>query len=512
MAASFREGYEYFENNSGAIIGAYNGGNLGTQRAIYVDSIEKEISLLEESINNFWGKQTPSKMLKGDVAEFWHAGTFNVNAAINESPHRVAVDRSHSFGSVDLSSNFEESFGMKYYGSGQESARQQAVSVFQRFKEYQTKGGIDTIEKYLRDRNYSDTDAIINDPIYSGQIRVIPHDQLVDATAWLERMIKTEGARRPEQVKRYQDTLDLLRDRILDNKGNESIILNKADAEKLAVIAKEGKFKADDFGITAPEILSVELLMKESLKAGLSAAVISIVLRVGPEIYRTIDYLIKNGEIEEGQFSKIGFAAVSGGTEGFIRGSMAAAITACCKSGLLGDILIDVTPGVVGAVTVIAMNTLKHAFQVATGKKTRTEMSNEIIKDMFVISASMIGGYAGQAILSELPVVGYLIGSLVGSVIGSFTYNIWYKTAISFCLETGIPMFGLVDQDYSLPDDIIQDMGLSTFDYDTFKFETFVPDTFRFDTFDFETIKPDLLVIKPLRRGVIEFSKIGYVG
>lgn len=510
MSVGFQEGYEYFGKNAGATIGAFDGGDFGVARAAYVDTVNNEISLLEKSINDFAGKLTPYKLIKGDIAEFFQAGTFNVNAAVNESAHRVAVDRSHDFGSVDVTSNFGENYGLKYYGSGQESARAQAVSVFQRFKEYQATGSKDSVEKYLADRNYSDVEAVLNDPIYSGQIRVIPYDQLTEANAWLERMIKTEGVRRPEQVKRYQETLDLLRDRIADNQGNESIPLSKADAEKLAVIAKEGKFEADDFGISAPDVLSFELVMKESLKAGMSAAVISLVLRVGPEIFKTIDYLIKNGEIEEGQFKKLGFAAVTGGSEGFIRGSVAAAITACCKSGLLGEVLKDINPGIVGAVTVIAMNTLKNAYLVAHGKKTRTEMSNELIKDMFVISSSIIGGYVGQA-LFELPVIGYLIGSLVGSVIGSFTYNIGYKLVISFCVDTGITMFGLVDQDYILPEDVIKDIGLATFGYETFRPATFEPETFGFETFDYNTIQPDSLDIKYLRRGVISISKIGYV-
>lgn len=511
MVVDFREGYEYFEKSAGATIGAYDGGYFGEKRVEYVESIDKEISLLEKSINEFFGQKTSIKILKGDVAESWHAHTFNVNAAINESTHRVAVDRSYEFGSVDISSNFKESFGLKYYGSAQESAHQQAVSVFLRFKEYQAKGGKDSIEKYLADRNYSNMDAVLNDPIYSGQIRVIPHDQLSEATAWLERMIKTEGARRPEQVKRYQETLDLLRDRILDNEGNESITLSMVQAEKLAEIAKGGKFSAEDFGISAPDILSIELVIKESLKAGVSAMVVSLVLRVGPEIYKAIDYLIKKGEIEEDQFRNIGFAAVTGSSESFIRGSVAAAITACCKSGLLGEVLRDINPGVVGAVTVIAMNTLKQAYQVALGKKTRTEMSNELIKDIFIITASMGGGYVGQAILPVLPVVGYMIGSLVGSVIGSFTYNNGYSALVSFCIDTGITMFGLVDQDYSLPDDVMKEIGIASFDYETFEPISFKPETFGYETLIFDSIQPESLEIRYLRRGVIGISKIGYV-
>ena len=65
------------------------------------------------------------------------------------------------------------------------------------------------------------------------------HLQLTKATEWLERKIADEAAKRPEQVKRYQDTLALLRDRISDNDGNESIPLSKEDAETLCTLLTE---------------------------------------------------------------------------------------------------------------------------------------------------------------------------------------------------------------------------------------------------------------------------------
>lgn len=448
-------------------------------------------------------------MLKGDIAEFWLAGTFNVNAATNKSVHRAFVNRSHDFGSVDVSTNFGDNYGLKFYSSGQESAKAQATSVFQRFKEYQTQGGKDSLTKFLSDRNY-DSDAVLNDPIYSGQIRVIPHDQMTDAVTWLEQMIKTESARRPEQVKRYQETLDMLTDKIADNEGNASIPLSKDDAEKLAQLAKEGKFKAEDCGVSAPEILTTDLVIKESLKAGLSAAMISLVLKVGPEVYKAIDYLIKNGEIEEEQFKEIGFSALSGGTEGFIRGSIASAITMCSKSGLLGEPLKNISPGVIAAVTVIAMNAIKNSYEVARGKKSRTDLSNELIRDIFLTTTSLAMGALGQYLI-PVPVLGYMIGSMVGSVAGSFIYNLGQQATMTFCTETGITMFGLVDQDYKLPEDIIEDIGVETFGYESFEPEFFKPDTFEINTFNFDTIQPDNIGIKFLRRGVIGVSKIGYV-
>ena len=172
---------------------------------------------------------------------------------------------------------------------------------------------------------------MLNDAVYSGQIRVIPADQLTEATKWLERKIAEEGSKRPEQVERYRETLKLLKDRISDNHGNESIPLSEEDAKKLAQLAKEGKINPEEWGLTTEELIKAEYILKQALKAGLNAATISIVLRTAPEIINAIKYLIENGEVDEEQFKKIGFAALKGGSEGFVRGTVSAAITSACK-------------------------------------------------------------------------------------------------------------------------------------------------------------------------------------
>lgn len=501
IQATFQSGYDFFCKSAGVAVGAFEG-------ADYVGTIEKEIQKLNEDMSHFEGFHTDSAMLKGDIAEFWHAGTFNIKAAVQESTHRAMVDRSHSFASTDVSTNFGSDYGLKYYNSGQASAKAQTTSIFQRFKEYQASGGKDSLDKFLTDRQY-DTDAVLSDPIYSGQIRLIPHDQMLEATAWLERMIKAESVRRPEQVERYRETLEMLRDRIADNRGNESIPLSKQEAERLATLAKRGKFDAKELGLSTEELLTFDSVLKDSLKAGMSAAVISLALKVGPEIFKAIDYLIKNGEVDEEQFKKIGFAALTGGRDGFVRGAISSAITTCCRGGLLGEGLKEISPGLVAVVTVLAMNTVKNAYSVARGKMSRTALSNELIRDMIVSGASYAGGVIGQAAI-EIPVLGYLIGSLVGSLVGTFVANVGHSAVLSFCAETGITMFGLVEQDYVLPDDIIKEIGVATFDYETFEIDTFEPDSFLFDTFDFEAFQPENLEIKYLRRGVIGISKVGY--
>lgn len=138
------------------------------------------------------------------------------------------------------------------------------------------------------------------------------------------------------------------------------------------------------------------------------------------------------------------------------------------------------------------------------------EVTNTKYCRTYITTFSLVGGGIFQGAI-EIPILGYLIGSFVGSVIGSFTYNVGGNAVISLCVETGFTMFGLVEQDYTLPKEIIDQMGIETFEYETFCYDTFEPEEFLFDTFEMDTFKMDTLGITFLRRGVINVSKVGYV-
>ena len=62
-------------------------------------------------------------------------------------------------------------------------------------------------------------------------------------------------------------------------------------------------------------------------------------------------------------------------------------------------------------------------------------------------------------------------------------------------------MFGLVDQNYMLPDEVMEAIG-----FDVFKYEEFT-----FNEFQVEESEVDSLSIEFLRRGVIGVHQIGYV-
>lgn len=84
----FAEGYSFFEKNSGS----YTAAAMGDA---YVCDITDAIGVLRDDMNAFNGFNTKPDALKGDIAEFWHSDTFNINAIVRGSKSRTYVNRSH---------------------------------------------------------------------------------------------------------------------------------------------------------------------------------------------------------------------------------------------------------------------------------------------------------------------------------------------------------------------------------------------------------------------------------
>ncbi|MBE0472103.1 MAG: hypothetical protein IBX55_21675 [Methyloprofundus sp.] len=503
----FQEGYSFTSKFTGTLYS-------GLQAQGYITSINDEIQALSDNLNSFKGFNTGTAQLKGNAAEFWHAGTHNINSALEGSDIRATVLESNGFGSVDVHTSDGLDFGLKYYSSGADSANSQAVSYWQAYNEYiasMKRQGLEypTINEYLSARNVP-SNVLLSDPIYLEQIRVIPADQLEKAREALEKKIAKLMETRPDEVFRYQDTLDKLTDRIENSEGIESIPLSEEEAKNLASLAKEGAFDPDDYDLNTEALVEARHILDQALQAGLTAALITMVLKTAPEIFKSIDILIKGGQIDNEDFKRLGFAAATGASEGFLRGSIAASITAAGQAGLLGEAFKAVKPEVIGALTVITLETIKNAYLVANGKMTTGEMTDNLVRSVYVSSGALVLGGIGQSLLPSLPLVGYLIGSFVGSVVGGFAYTASYKTYISLAIENGYTYFGLVDQNYELPKEVLDSLGLELFKYEEFLAQNF--EAFKFETISFEATAyaPTTIEMVTVRRGVIGVNSIGY--
>ena len=99
---------------------------------------------------------------------------------------------------------------------------------------------------------------------------------------------------------------------------------------------------------------------------------------------------------------------------------MAAAVTTTCKAGLVGEMLKELNPSIIGAITAIAMNTVQNACLLAMGKLSKHDFASKCAEDLIIAACSIGVGTTGAAAATALftpatAVLGYMIGSFVGS-------------------------------------------------------------------------------------------------
>lgn len=468
------------------IMGADMTARMGSE---YVSAVEKAIQELEDNINNHAYRNLGIKQLQGYMQEEWAAGTFNVDAVARDSSVRAEVLHSTAKDSVDIlmRSGDQEigAYSAKSYANGAKSAIEQArLNPETRQASYQNQG------------------------------RLVPSDQLSDAQAEAHRRVLKNQTTRPDVSKAYAETERRLTDTVTADDGTKSRTATREDLEQMAQESKKQEFKAEDHGVTPQGAIQPDYILKHALKAGYTAAAVTVAFQLTPEIYKAIDYLIKHGELDVQQIKRMGTKGISAGVEGFLRGSVAASLQIMCEAGMLGEVLKGVNATVLGSVVALVMQTVKNSISVAAGKMSAQQMGAAFV-DMVVTSGGYmlgahIGGMIGQALAFQLPVVGYLLGSLVGT---SFCviYNVGKQKLISFCVDTGFTCFSLVEQNYELPEDVLRDMRVETIPIPRTQVERVdIPRT-QIAGFGIETAEYETIDITVLRRGVIGVNKIGYV-
>lgn len=495
ISDAFLEGYDYFARSAGAQVAA----SVSSQRIADVNS---EIANLLKDIESL-GTNKSVDFLSGDIAEFLHARTFNVDAILNDSANRATVPRTTGYATPDVVLKSGEEFQIKYYSDGPKSAKAQSVSHQQALKNPSTSRGAE--------RAIAESGSNPNDPIYKDMKRVIPGDQTEDAERYLRRKVSEESIKRPDEVERYQDTLDNLTDVVSDDEGNSSKRISREESKDIAREAKQDELDLSEHGISTEEVIKARHILKHSLKAGMSAAMIAAVLKAGPYIISSIQELHANGELDFDHLQEAGSDVLETGAAAFITGAISSAVVEALQSGKLGEAAKGADPAIVASLTVIAINAARNGFKVAKGDMEAREFADCVVRDTFVSALALVGGSIGTAALPALPMFGYLLGSFLGSAIGGITYKAGQDLFMSFAVSNGITFFGIVEQDYQLPDEVLKELGVEVFDYEQFDYEQPSIDYFEPGKARFDTIEPMRIEYSFPRRGVIGIGKVGYV-
>lgn len=473
-----QQGWEFAANIMGADIAAHNG-------STYVDAVETAIKQLEYNINNHDYCNLGVNQLQGYMLEEWSSGTFNINAAAAGSADNAKVLHSTAKDSIDIQLKSGSAYSAKSYSTGAKSAIEQAR-----------------------------IDTETGQASYHNQGRLVPTDQLSDAQAEAHRQALKNQFTRSNVSDAYAETEKRLTDVIENDEGISSKTATRKDLEDIARESKSQEFKASEHGITAEDAIKTEYLLKQALKAGYTTAAITVAIQLAPEIYKAIDYLVKHGEINVQQIKQAGLKGISAGAEGFLRGSISSSLMIMCETGALGEAFKGIKPTVLGAMVSLVMQTVKNSILVAAGKMSSQQMGAAFVDTVVIsggyLAGAHIAGIIGQTLGFEFPIVGYLLGSLIGT---SFCviYNIGKKKLISFCVDTGFTCFGLVEQNYELPDDVLNELGIKTIPISKAQVESIDISSTDISMGSINKSEYETINITVLRRGVIGVNKVGYV-
>lgn len=470
-----RNGWDFYSKLVGSDIAT----RLGNA---YVDKVENEIEKLVNELLSLKSRQTDAQ-LGGFVAECWHAGTFNINAIASGSAHSASTLGSTEYGSVDIATNFGKNISSKYMTTAEQSLVQQAL--------------------YNRD---------LEVPKYIGQERLIPTDQIEEASEIAAKRVAKNALTRPKIAESYNDAGQNLVDRVSD--GNiESNPLTKKGSKDIARDIKNDELDINKYGVNTENTIKTEYIIQNAIKAGATTAVITMALQVTPELIKVINHLVKTKQLDLQQVKKLGLTAITSSTEGFLRGSISCALLIAMESGKFGAMFKNVNPTVLASVVSIVLETVKNSILVASSRMSKREMGMKFVDSVVISTGFMacmsIGGKIGAMVGFQAPIVGYIIGSLLGCTVATL-YQIGKNKIISICIETGFTCFGLVEQNYELPEEYIKELGIDIAVVNRAIVNTNQVNIVEVNRTIVNNSNP-LICYKVLKRGLIGVNKIGYV-
>ena len=519
MSDGFLEGYEYgVKTISGEVANRVNDAKATT----YLGSIDTASKDRAARSNHHAGNK--SDKLQGFVLEDAHVGWFNIDAASKRTGDYAYIPPPKDYASVDIRVVGGADYQLKNYDTAKKSAFSQAISYKQEYRKELSKlrkKGLPEItpEEFLAKKGLDPcTDMTL--PKYEAQARLIPVDQIEDAVRELRyKIAHLRATGRLEEIPRYQDTLDKLVTHITGPNGAQSKPLTREESMVLTSLARRGAFDPARFDLTVAKKADYLFLCQNILYSGLSAATVSAVLKAAPDIADLLWTLVRDGVVDLDDLENIGRKGAQGAKDGFIRGVLLASVKDACSLGYFGEKLqemaLDITNpafnNVLVVLVTVILDTIPDSIKLSKGEMSFQEFSYRMDKRVFISGCSVAVGLWTQAALPIAPILGYALGSFVGSILGGVVFTAKERFMMStLCLDYGFTFFGLIEEDYSLPDDVLRKLGYETFKTDSFDVEPFDNESFQMEELSLEPFATESFGVLTIYKGIIGVRKVGY--
>ena len=387
----------------------------------WTNGIDQAIKDLTKMIEQYRPYKTPVAQLKGNIAEAFHVGSYNVSAKMHGSPYRAFQPKSNEYGSVDIvlqkGNRVVKNYSSKYIANGVKSAQEQSVSVFQKYMH--DMGGTrstQSFEEYCAARGF-DPVSEMHKAVYEGQARLIPVDQFQEAREWLIRKIQEETSKRPEQAARYQSALDQLETTLKANPSDKasSAVLTRQQSEEITRLLKSDKdFDPSKYGISWAEMLTPRDVLTKSVQAGLVAGGVSLAIRLIPSLVRIAVDAINGNDLSWEDFGNTTLEALPESGYSFLVGGATMSVLCLLKQRAIP--VTEITSIGVGTAVALILEIVRNSILFACGKLDSYQYKTNMASALNTSAGSLLGA---MALGSVFPGVGHLVGSILGSVIGS---------------------------------------------------------------------------------------------
>ncbi len=422
----YKSGWDYASKYTGVAIASLKG-------KAYVETVQSITSQMQKELNEKVVSGRSVAQDAGFAAEIWHTNTFNLESVLNGSEYKATRPDSNAKASVDVSiegKGYTQDYSLKYYKDAESSAKAQAKTFFEDYREYSSKAQrhgekVMSEEEYLT--QYGKSLDALYESLYSGQKRLIPADQLEDARKYLmksqARMGASESVERQKFAPELQKSLDDLASRIEAPDGTKSKPLSEQDARLLVELTRDEKdMTLQTFHLTPADLITTRYILKQSVNAGAQSAAVSMAFAIGPDVYRILVDAAKDGKIDESKLKETGIEGVLAGSEGFVEGSVSSAIVIACQSGKFGAAYTNIAPETVGTLTVLVIDAMRFGYQLSKGQITEEEYAELMTEDIFIAMASQTSGALLQALFPFIPFA-YIAGSMAGAMLASVGYQ-----------------------------------------------------------------------------------------
>lgn len=448
----------------------FGGGLAGQQLDAYVERIEHALDDVVRRMGNLAGSQKNIHYAKGDVAEPWHVGTFNVDAARRGLDGSATAPRDASPIDVSLRGSSVEHAQLKYFRSPEETA------------------------KAISHPKYSDLDQ-----------KVVPAGQLDGIREAAARLAARNAQSRPELADSYAHTAKTAADRLRMD-GAESRPLSERDARELVKqLRQKQDVDREQFGLTPQQVIQWQDILRETTTAATRAVIISAALQSAPYVLAIARKAWETGEISEKDFAPLAQALPATLIRSGIAGGLSAAVVGSARAGVLGSVLHEVDPTFVAGGVTLAISAFETSVKAARGEITWPAAAKRMSEDAVVLASAMSGAALGQALI-PIPMFGALVGNLVGAAVARLAIEQVDGVVLGIAAETGWTVFGLVDQNYAVPSEILEASGWNILDI-----RRLAPR--RLEIRRTQPQPPGLkrVEVRVLRRGVVSFGRVAYL-